>query len=548
MNTNYKHDSIENGAYRENAVKKALGAVLFLISFGMIVYSAFLCKSNDIWYDELFSMEFAGRPISEIIKLTAADVHPPLYYIILHKPIKVLTMLGFSPVMVAKTISVVPFALLWLYAAIALRNRYGLFLSGLFSVAVIGMPNMSEYTVEIRMYSLVIFFITAMCIHARPFIEKDPEKQIKGLKWNMAFPLFAYGLLACYTQYYAAVAVAAIYLFLVIWSIRKNIWQLGILLISGNLTLVCFFPWIGKVISQASTVASNYWIQDLTWRSLGGVVKYLVLPAFSSNAINVTAAVILAVLMFVVVIRNIRNEYMWLCFSPIIGIVVFGFAVSFIMRPIFVYRYMLPGMGAFWLGITLAAGKAINGDDTKQDEADNRGVRAISRYLAAALVAVMVVVGIRDYWAFRGNELYRKVNMTKTQELFRTLHLRDDLVIICNFDHVEGLTAYYMNDFKGYTAIDFLGKEINLFGVPVKLYGSEPEPLIKEMVEGTGSIEDGAAIKKYLENGETVLFFGSFNSREDLVKEWLDTYGIKNENKGSYLLERYWFDVYELHL
>ena len=42
--------------------------------------------------------------------------------------------------------------------------------------------------------------------------------------------------------------------------------------------------------------------------------------------------------------------------------IVFGFLASVLIRPIFVYRYMLPAAGAFWLVFAVCAGKQLKGD------------------------------------------------------------------------------------------------------------------------------------------------------------------------------------------
>ncbi len=562
------------------------GILMYIISVAMLVYSAYLCFSPDIWYDELFSIEFARRPISEMIRLTAADVHPPLYYIIVHFAIAighVVTDGLNTPMMMgsmgaeiafAKLSSVVPLIIIFIYSVTAIRRKFGILAGGLFSMAVIAMPNMAEYSVEIRMYSWVILFITSMCIHAEAFIVRDKDKAIRGLKWGKVFPIFIYGLMACYTQYYAAVAVFAIYLFLVIHSVCKNIWQLGILLISANLTVVLYIPWLSVVFSQVGTVSQNYWILPLTWRSIGGVIKYLILPAFTVQWVAYAFAAVLFILSFITVINSLKNEYMWLCFMPIIGIVIFGFAVSFIVRPIFVYRYMLPGMGAFWYGIIVAVsdrrcGHLVSGSSDEANVQLGSGSsesgykrEKIGRVLGMALVVVMAVISVRDFWAFRGNELYKRVNMVKTSELFgeicsgREIALSDGSdsgdeldqadsegqadapVIISNFDQVDGLLAFYLN------ANGSVGDD----SIPVPLYGAEPEMLIQKLVPGVGTIETGADVRELLEDGRKVLFLGSFNSREDIVKDWEDSEGIKNTNAGSFLMERYWFDVFELSL
>ncbi len=542
---------------KREKINKAAGILLYVISLGMLAYCSFLATGNDIWYDELFSMEFASRPISEMIKLTAADVHPPLYYIIIHFAASFFGAFGISSVIAAKLAGIIPYLILWIYGVTLLRKRYDTLTGGLFTLAVCSMPNMVEYTTEIRMYGYVILFITAMCIHAAPFLETEKDKQIRGLKWGKAFPIFIYGLLACYTQYYAAVAVFSIYLFLVIWSIRKNIWQLGLLFIVGNLTVILYYPWIGTVISQVGTVSENYWIQDLTWRSLGGVVKYLTLPSFTNATVGYVFAGLMFVMMLVVVMANIRDAYMWLCFFPIVGIVIFGFAASFLIRPFFVYRYMLPGMGALWMGIVYGIyrlftrhteSKQAESEEIISEKKQGISVRLYMEILPYTFVVIMIIVGIRDFWAFRGNELYRRVNMALIDDLFNELRSDDNLVVITNFDHVDGLVAYYLNDFSKYGNKDIEKSQTTHDDkdIQVLLYGAEPENLIKVMVPGTGMIEDGQEIKELLTEGKRVVFLGSFNVREEIVKDWQDNYGIRNQNKGSYLMERYWFDVFEL--
>ncbi len=530
------------------------GILLYVITGMMLLYSVYLSSSSDIWYDELFSMEFAQRKVTEMIKLTAADVHPPLYYIIVHFAILLGNIFSLSAVNMAKLASVIPFFVLMIYGIFPIRKRYGVMAGGLFSFAMVAMPNMSEYTVEIRMYGYAILFVTAMCIHAKVFLENERDKQIKGLDWKAVFPVFIYGLCACYTQYYAAIAVFSVYLFLIIWTVRRNMLQLGILLISVNATVVLFFPWATIVISQVGEVSENYWIQELTWRSLGGVVKYITRAAFTNNAVAVILAVVLFVLLTLQVFGNLKKAYMWMCFFPIIGIVLLGFAASIIIRPFFVYRYMLPGLGAFWLGIIVAI---FDGPFCFEETAGTSEIEkmkspliqkfqknALFRIVPVALVALMIIIGIRDYFAFRGNELYRRVNMEKTQELFEELLSEEDLVIISNFDQVDALIAYYLNRNKSFSE----GAEKSKEQVRVLLYGYEPEALISKMVPGVGYIENGDDVKALIEEGKKVLFLGSFNSREDIVKGWYDSQGIDSENKGSYLMERYWFDVFELSL
>ena len=59
-----------------------LGIIFFAAAIYCLIRSITLSLTTDIWYDELFTMEFATRPVKELISLTARDVHPPFYYMI----------------------------------------------------------------------------------------------------------------------------------------------------------------------------------------------------------------------------------------------------------------------------------------------------------------------------------------------------------------------------------------------------------------------------------------------------------------------------------
>ena len=154
---------------------------------------------------------------------------------------------------------------------------------------------------------------------------------------------------------------------------------------------------------------------------------------------------------------------------------------------------------------------------------------ALKNIILAVILVAITIVGTTDFNAFKGNEEYRIVNMEKTKELFNTFD--QDTILICNFDHVQGLVAYYLNSRN-----------------TVLLYGSEPEELVSEMIPGLSSLEDPIDICNYIDAGKKVYFLGSFNSREQILEDWNKEYGITSVNHGSFLMERYWFDVFELSI
>lgn len=576
---------------------KFIGIAFFGLTIYFLVRSFILSWSIDIWYDELFSMEFSSSSVKELVAYTARDVHPPLYYMI----VRFFTLLfkgfgltslaggGLMPIeTVAKIVSVIPFILLIIYSLTNIRKHFGWLTAGLFCFAVVTMPGLPEYTTEIRMYSWAIFFVTATLLHGFNLVRsmgnpkgkqaesKHPQKDETGALVSPRMreiingaAMFIYAVCASYTHYYAAISIGAIYFLLLVWMVKAFILQksvynfrpLAILIITMNLVIVAFIPWASALLTQVNAVSNNYWIQPVGLHTLGSCAKYMLSGYFVNPKAAAASAVILALLITIIfalmivkligVKKSMTEEgsdnramvntpfaYSYVAFWVLPMLIAVGFAASIIIRPVFVNRYMVPSFGVFWLAVSIGIGVLVR-DFSFTRLREKKSLIALP---AVILAIVILIIGIVDFRAFIGNEKYRIVNMTKTAELLGGID--DDTVIISNFDHVQALLSYYLNEngipgaYKGDTQVPY----------SIYLYKAEPEQLIKENVPGLYSIEDSADIYNYLDAGKKVLFLGSFNSREVLLDEWNKDYGITYENKGSYLMERYWFDVFELSI
>ena len=55
---------------------------------GIVLAGAFLrvfhLTAESIWLDEAFSVSISGLSVPQIVQAAAPDVHPPLYYFLLH--------------------------------------------------------------------------------------------------------------------------------------------------------------------------------------------------------------------------------------------------------------------------------------------------------------------------------------------------------------------------------------------------------------------------------------------------------------------------------
>ena len=530
-----------------------IGMGMFILAILFLIRCITLCTGRDIWYDELFTMEFASRPVSELIKLTAADVHPPLYYIIVKAAILAGTQIapGVDPIAIAKITSVIPFLLLMLVSFISVRKNFGWLSAGIFSFCIVCMPQMPDYIVEVRMYGWAMLFVTAAALHAYEIMKSciRPSR-----RWNLADSagILIWGIAACYTHYYACIAIACLYLLLLIWMIRqmfsvnqmqegqkaeKDFRGLAAIFICMNLTAAAFIPWIGAVLAQVSTVKSGYWIQPLTWRTLGGCVKFLFKPAFGNSVIATGMAVILFLLFAATVLYGLKKmhqvndleektklQFAGICILIMAGLVAAGFIASALIRPVFVYRYMLPASGVLWLSFAVYAGDAV-----KHEASDSEKENQKYRFCLLILLWIVLITGIRDFSSFKGNELYKKIQMQHTQTVLS--EIQPGTEIICNFGQLQALAAY------------MLGTDS---GCEIVLYGAEPEALIQKILPNVQTITSPEQITTWLSEGDKVLFFGSFLARDEIMKDWQEQYGIHAVDTDSCMLERYWFDIYEL--
>ena len=420
---------------KKMAGRDIAGILLLAVSAAMLGRSLALCFARDIWYDELFTVGMIEHSYGDLIAFTARDVHPPLYYCIVRFVLELCKLIAkqADPIIIAKLVSVIPYFGLFAYSVTFIRKRFGLFTGGLFFFCVIAMPQLSAYTVEVRMYGWALFFVTAAFLHA--YGTGDMSAEIKMGRLHGA-ALVVYGLAAAYTQYFACVAVVMVYLYVLLVFMRRDRGRIREWFLWVGISIAGYLPWLLALYRQITTVREKYWILPLTWRSLGGCVKFLMKPAFADERLNT----VLAVLLFTAYIAiwgyqavklyhsGRESERFWFVTAGIgvlAGLVLFGFVSSFLLRPIFVYRYMIPALGCFWLSFALGVDYIL-----------------CKPKIGIVVTILAVVIGLRDYRAFMGEEEYKAVNMKETQKALSLIGPED--AVLYNFDQVQAVTGYYL--------------------------------------------------------------------------------------------------------
>lgn len=507
-----------------------IGIFLLFASVFLLGVSVFLSFSRDIWYDELFSLGLAVQPLGELVSITARDVHPPLYYMIVKLFLSLFGTAGSAEyVVIAKLTSVLPFFLCIVYAATKVRKHFGLSCAGLFAFLVLTMPKLADYTVEVRMYGYALFFITAGMLHAYELACREDTGGTGKKAYGNWAALTLYAVGACYTHYFACVAACMIYLYLLSVLIKEKRWrELKAFFISGLCCVVCYLPWLGAAVAmQVGQVKENYWIQPLSWRTIPGCIKFIFQPSFAGEKTNMALAVLLFLFYGALPVlagngRDVKSPeksrqafFSQGCMNVLAGIILFGMLASVLLRPVFVYRYMLPGLGVFWLAF------AIMTDRLRE-----------RKFIFLPVVCVLFVIGARNYRAFYGEEMWKRVQMEAAEVALAQMGKED--IILYNFDQTQAVLSYYLDN-----------DSYLWYGKPEKLI-QEMFPANHALVEGEFSDETGIeALKNLLAQDKPVWFFGSGNARDEIMEKWSRA-GIRAQEKGSVMVERYWFNIYSL--
>ncbi|RME86370.1 MAG: hypothetical protein D6775_00235 [Caldilineae bacterium] len=150
-----------------------------------------------LWWDEGYSVWFSGHSLAEMTRLTAADIHPPLYYALMRAWA---LLLGFRPETLRLLGVLVGLALVPL-AYVAGRDLDHPRSGRVAAILVALNPIAIYYSQEIRMYGLAtVFSLAALWLGWRLAQEDKPSKR-KRIYWLLYIAVALAGL---YTLYYFA--------------------------------------------------------------------------------------------------------------------------------------------------------------------------------------------------------------------------------------------------------------------------------------------------------------------------------------------------------
>jgi uncharacterized membrane protein len=202
---------------------------------------------ESLWGDEVFSFERAAVGVEWIAHLAAVgDVHPPLYYYILHFWMKLFGTSEFALRFPSLIFGVLAIPMIYLLGRRLFNEEVGL-ISALFLAIS---PFNVEYSQELRMYSLILFLALLSMYFFVRFLEQDSRAVSVGYVLSTALMLYAdsFGLFVLVAQ---NLFVAGL---LLRSSQRRSLLKQWIPI--QAIIVIIFAPWISVLSHQASSAES----------------------------------------------------------------------------------------------------------------------------------------------------------------------------------------------------------------------------------------------------------------------------------------------------
>ncbi len=392
---------------------------------------------TSLWFDESYTVGIANKGFLEIWKITGNDVHPALYYWLLH----IVYLIFGANILAYRLFSVLAIAILGIIGYTHIRKDFGEKVGILFSFLTYFLPIMNTYAQEIRMYSWSCLIVTLMAIYAYRYYQAILKKDEKAIQKNLClFGIFSIG--CCYVHYYALVTTCLVNLILLIYLIKNrenNKKTLRNFLILAGIQIILYIPWLIYFIGQLQHVGGGFWIKvgpiNTTVEVLSFQFRRQLDTNFSFDS-NTILALVAALLMYVYIgikIYQLKKQGenlkpALLSGGIYLGVIAIILVVSIVM-PLLYSRYLLVMTGLYIFAIAFIMAKEKN------------------RIITGIICAVILILGtisnvqnIQINYDASNKELYDYI-----KEEIRS----DDIIIYSNIGN-GGVVAAYFPENKQY--------------------------------------------------------------------------------------------------
>lgn len=424
--------------FKLNSKKIHIGIIILGIIF--ILLSAF---HSDIWFDESYSVAIAKHNLVDIWNITGNDVHPALYYWMLHF---VYLIFG-NNAMIFRLFSVLAVAILGVLGYTHVRKDFGEKVGILFSFLTYFLPIMCTYSQEIRMYSWSCLLVCVMAIYAYRFYRSVKNNDNSKIKNLIIFGIFS--ILSCNIHYYAVATAGIINVILLVYLIKNYIKNkdnkynkkaLIYFLILAAIQVILYIPWLPYLFGQMHHVGGGFWIKvgpvNTTVEVLSFQFRRQLDTDFAFNT-HTIVALVASILMYIYIgyrIFKTKKEKedlkpgLW-SLAVYIIVILAMLAISIVASPILFSRYLFVMTGLYVFTLAYFMSKEKN------------------KYILAAVCIIILGLGI---WSNVNNILinYDSSNM-KQVEYIKDNIKDDDIIVYSNIGN-GGVIAAFFPDNKQY--------------------------------------------------------------------------------------------------
>jgi 4-amino-4-deoxy-L-arabinose transferase-like glycosyltransferase len=234
---------------------------IILLAFALRLYRL---GYQSLWYDEAVSVHLANKDLAALTLHTAGDIHPPLYYYLLHFWVLIAGRSEFSVAFFSVVFGILILALAYRLARQVCGRPVGLLAAFLIAVS----PFNLWYSQEVRMYTLGAFLglCTLYCLlrvgglperaQGHCLVDKEAEPGATGATWRFWAGYVLAAAAGLYSLYYFAFLLIFENLFVLAWwlwrrrSGREGPLSLARWAVAQVLVVVLYLPWLPIALRQ----------------------------------------------------------------------------------------------------------------------------------------------------------------------------------------------------------------------------------------------------------------------------------------------------------
>jgi hypothetical protein len=316
--------------------------ILMLLIIGSSTLRLYKLDVQSPWGDELFTLLSTGyeKSFGDIFTILKSDVHPPLYYYLIHFFNLFFENTSFLARFISAFFGIAGLFSVYYLSKELLNNKVGLIAVALLSINYFHI----YYSQEARMYSMLFFTTTISFIYLVKFIK------VPSIKSALFHSVFASILI--YTHFFALFTLFSQYLILLFFVYKPfqttNTKMFLYSLLSGFVTLILYIP--ALIIFFQASERTSFWIPSPERDVYTAMFKEFL--GFSEIAIFIS---LISVLFFFIKLfeRKEINKYeinpiqekqifcFFILFIWIIVTLFIPFLISYIKLPMIISRYFI---------------------------------------------------------------------------------------------------------------------------------------------------------------------------------------------------------------